>query len=57
VHTNLAEDDEFLRAIRIPSMTSFGGEVKPAVPCHKILWHIKDPYSMKERDTLGNPTP
>jgi hypothetical protein len=23
------------------------GEVKPAVPC-KFLWHVKDPYNMKE---------
>jgi hypothetical protein len=30
------------------SMTSFRGEVKLAVPCCEISWHIKDPYSMKE---------
>jgi hypothetical protein len=33
-----AEDDGFLMA------TSFGGEVKPSVPCHKILQHDKEPY-------------
>jgi hypothetical protein len=27
--------------IQIRSTTSFGGEVKPAVPCRKILWHVK----------------
>jgi hypothetical protein len=27
------------------SRTSFGGEVKPSIPCHKILWHVKDPLS------------
>jgi hypothetical protein len=32
-----------------PSTTSFGGEVKPAVPCDKILWHDKNPFSMKEK--------
>jgi hypothetical protein len=33
----------FLRAIKIHSTTSFGWEVKVEVPCHKILWHVKDP--------------
>jgi hypothetical protein len=37
-----------LRVIKIRSATSFGGEVKLAVPCHKILQHVKDPYSMNE---------
>jgi hypothetical protein len=37
-----------LRAIKIRSTTSFGGEVKLSVPCRKILRHVKDPYSMKE---------
>jgi hypothetical protein len=43
-----AEDCGFLRVIKICSTTSFGGETKPAVPYHKILWHITDPYSIKE---------
>jgi hypothetical protein len=43
----LAMDDGFLRAIKIHSITSFGREVKPLVPCRKILWHIKGPYSTK----------
>jgi hypothetical protein len=38
-----AEDDVFLRAIKICSLTSFGGEEKPSAPCHKILRHVKDP--------------
>jgi hypothetical protein len=31
--SNLAEDDGFLRVIKIRSTTSFGGEVKSSVPC------------------------
>jgi hypothetical protein len=31
----------FLRAIKIISTTSFGWEVKPEVPCSKILRHVK----------------
>jgi hypothetical protein len=34
--------------MKISSTTSFGGEVKPSVPC-KILLHIKEPYEY-ERD-------
>jgi membrane-associated protease RseP (regulator of RpoE activity) len=37
-----------LRAIKIRSTTSLGGKVKPAVPCCKILRHVKNPYSMKD---------
>jgi hypothetical protein len=33
--------DGFLRAIKICSMPSFGGEVKPGAPCSKILPHVK----------------
>jgi hypothetical protein len=29
---------------KIRSTTSFGGEVKPSLPCRKILRHVKDPY-------------
>jgi hypothetical protein len=36
----------FLRAVKIRSTPSFGGEVKPSAPC-KILRHVKDPTSMK----------
>jgi hypothetical protein len=38
----------FLRAIKIHSTTSFGGEVKPAVQRRKILRHVKYPYSIRE---------
>jgi hypothetical protein len=38
----LGRDDGFLRAI-IRSTPSFGWEVKPEVPCLKILRHVKDP--------------
>jgi hypothetical protein len=37
--------DEFLRAIKIRSTPSFGWEVKPEVPCRKILRHVKDPLT------------
>jgi hypothetical protein len=43
--SNPAQDDGFLRAIKIRSTTSFGEEVKPAV---HILRHVEDPYSIKE---------
>jgi hypothetical protein len=39
----LFRGDEVLRAIKIRSTPSFGWEVKPEVPCRKILRHIKDP--------------
>jgi hypothetical protein len=31
--SNPAEKDGFLRVIKISSTASFGGEVKPSVPC------------------------
>jgi hypothetical protein len=31
---------------RIRGTPSFGGEVKPSVPCRKILRHVKDPYGV-----------
>jgi hypothetical protein len=43
-----AEDDGLLKAINIYSMTSFEVEVKLVVLCHKILGHVKNPYSIKE---------
>jgi hypothetical protein len=36
------QGDEFLMAIKIRSTPSFGWEVKPEVPCRKILRHDKD---------------
>jgi hypothetical protein len=46
----LGEDDGLLKAITIHSTTSFRGGVKPVVPCHKILWHVKRSLQY-ERDT------
>jgi hypothetical protein len=37
-----------LRTIKIRSTTSLRVVVMPSVPCHKVLWHVKDPYSVKE---------
>jgi hypothetical protein len=34
--SNPAEDDGFLRVIKIRSTTSFGGEVKPSAPCRRL---------------------
>jgi hypothetical protein len=36
------QGDGFLRAIKIGSTPSFGWEVKPEIPCCKILQHVKD---------------
>jgi hypothetical protein len=41
--SNAVEDDGFLIVIKVHSMTFFGGEVRPSVPCRKILRHVKDP--------------
>jgi hypothetical protein len=38
-----AENDKFLRAIKIRSTTSFGREVKPSASCRKLLRHVKYP--------------
>jgi hypothetical protein len=38
------EVDGFLRVIKILSTTSFGGEVKPSVPCRRFTRHVKEPY-------------
>jgi hypothetical protein len=37
----LDQGDGFLTAIKIRSMPSFEGEVKPEAPCRKILQHVK----------------
>jgi hypothetical protein len=34
--SNPVEDDGLLRVITIRGTTSFGGEVKPSVPCHRF---------------------
>jgi hypothetical protein len=36
------QGDGFLRAIKIRSTPSIAWEVKPKVPFHKILRHVKD---------------
>jgi hypothetical protein len=33
--------DEFLKTIKIRNKTYFGWEVKPELPCRKILRHVK----------------
>jgi hypothetical protein len=40
----------FLRAIKIHSTISFGGEVKSSVLCSEILRHVKEAYRY-EKDT------
>jgi hypothetical protein len=47
--TNPAESNGFLRAIKIHTMTSFEGEVKPSASC-KILRDVDECYRY-ERDT------
>jgi hypothetical protein len=47
--SNPAEDDGFLRAIKISSISSFGGEVKLFAPFRMILRHVKELYEY-ERD-------
>jgi hypothetical protein len=36
------QGDGFLRTIKIRSTSSFGWEVKPEIPCRRILRHVKD---------------
>jgi hypothetical protein len=38
----LRRGDGFLRVIKVHSTPSLGWEVKPEVPCRKILQHVKD---------------
>jgi hypothetical protein len=40
--SNPADRDVFLKAIKIFSTTSIGGEVKPLAQCREILLHVKD---------------
>jgi hypothetical protein len=53
VSSNLAKDDEFLRAIKVHSMTSFVGEVKPLIPCRKILCYVEESCRYEKRDFVG----
>jgi hypothetical protein len=50
---NAAEDDGFLRKIKIRSTISFGGDVKPSAPCGKILRHGKDLLSSTKQILRG----
>jgi hypothetical protein len=45
---NLADDNGFLRAIKICNITSFGEKVKPSASCRKIYGMLKNPVLMKE---------
>jgi hypothetical protein len=51
-----ADNDGFLRAIKICNTPSFGGEVKPSSPCRKILRHVKNSTGMKEIFRRQNPS-
>jgi hypothetical protein len=53
VGSDPAEDDEFLRTIKVCNTTSFGGEVKPPFPCCKILRHVEEPYRHEKRYFIG----
>jgi hypothetical protein len=44
--SNPTEGDRFLKATKICSTVSFGGEVKLSAPCRKILWHVKEPFEV-----------
>jgi hypothetical protein len=48
--SNPTKDDGFLSAIRIYSTGSFRGEIKPYVPCRKILRQLRN-LTRYERDT------
>jgi hypothetical protein len=37
-----SQGDELLRTIKTRSTSSFGREVKPKIPCLKILRHVED---------------
>jgi hypothetical protein len=40
---NPAEDNGFLRVMKIHSTTFFAGDVTPLAPCCKNLRHVKEP--------------
>jgi hypothetical protein len=41
--SNMAESNIFLKEIKICSMISFAGKINLLYPCHKFLWHVKEP--------------
>jgi hypothetical protein len=46
------QGEGFLRAIKIHSTCSFGGEIKLEAPCCKILWHVKKSLANMNKDTF-----
>jgi hypothetical protein len=44
--SNLAEGDGVIRAIKTCSTAYFRGDVKPEVPCCKILQHDKELFEV-----------
>jgi hypothetical protein len=52
VGSNPAEAVGFFGRKKILSTPSFGGEVKPSVPC-RALWHVKEPKIEVEVATFG----
>jgi hypothetical protein len=42
--------DGLLRAIKMFSTPYFGWEVRPEIPCRKILWHVKHPLSISDTE-------
>jgi hypothetical protein len=38
--------DGFLRAIKVRSTPSFGGELTSSAPCHKISRHVKNSFEV-----------
>jgi hypothetical protein len=47
--SNTAEGNGFLRAIKILSTHSFGGEVKPLASCSKTSRHVKLLFEVRKR--------
>jgi hypothetical protein len=45
--SNQAQDDEFLRSIKVHSTASFEGGGKPSFPCREISDLLKRPTSVK----------
>jgi hypothetical protein len=47
----LCRGDKYLKGIKIHITRSFGGEVKPSIPCRKILSHVKKLLCSISKDT------
>jgi hypothetical protein len=48
----LSRTMDFVRAIKIHRITSFGGKVKPSVLCRKLLRHVKELYDYERYSYL-----